>query len=131
VRIVSGNVIYRVVDDVKAHMSSLLKPEIITRVLGEADVAACFSITLPGRKTANIAGCKIRNGEVLRGSKVRVLRGEEVVFDGEVEGLRQGKKEVERVRKDMECGIRFRDFEGVKEGDRVQVVERREVGRTL
>jgi translation initiation factor IF-2 len=131
VRIVSGNVIYRVVDDVKAHMSSLLKPEIITRVLGEADVAACFSITLPGRKSANIAGCKIRNGEVLRGSKVRVLRGEEVVFDGEVEGLRQGKKEVERVRKDMECGIRFRDFEGVKEGDRVQVVERREVARTL
>lgn len=82
VRILDHNIIYRMLDDVKALLSEKLKPIVIQKVSGEAEISQIFSINLKGRQQMQIAGCKVRNGLVSRNSKVRVLRGKEVIYDG-------------------------------------------------
>jgi translation initiation factor IF-2 len=82
VNIIDHNIIYRLVDDVKAELSKHLPPLITQRVLGEAEIAQIFSINVKGRQHKNIAGCKVRNGTIAKTAKVRVLRGGEKVFDG-------------------------------------------------
>jgi translation initiation factor IF-2 len=82
VKIIDHNIIYRLVDDVKAELSKHLPPLITQRVLGEAEIAQIFSINVKGRQHKNIAGCKVRNGTIAKTAKVRVLRGGEKVFDG-------------------------------------------------
>lgn len=82
VSILDHNIIYRLVDDVKAELSKHLPPLVTQRVLGEADIAEVFSITIKGRKQKNVAGCKVRNGTIAKNSKVRVMRDGEKVFDG-------------------------------------------------
>jgi len=82
VSIIDQNIIYRLVDDVKAELSKHLPPLVTQRVLGEADIAQVFSITVKGRQQKNIAGCKVRNGTIGKNAKVRVLRKGEKVFDG-------------------------------------------------
>jgi len=82
VKIIDHNIIYQLVDDVKAELSKHLPPLITQRVLGEAEIAQIFEITVKGRQHKNIAGCKVRNGTVSKTAKVRVLRHGEKVFDG-------------------------------------------------
>lgn len=82
VKIVDQNIIYRLVDEVKATMSEKLSPTVTKRVLGEAEVAQIFEINIGGRKTMAIAGCKVRNGTISKNAKIRVLRGKEVIYDG-------------------------------------------------
>lgn len=82
VRILDSNIIYRVVEDVKALLSEKLAPKITQRVVGEAEVAAVFEIGLGGKRKLLVAGSKVRNGHVEKGGRVKVLRGEEVVYDG-------------------------------------------------
>lgn len=83
VAILENNIIYRVLDDVKAVMEDRLPPVVTQRVLGEAEVSADFEIGVGGRKKIKIAGCKVRNGVVGKNSRVRVMRGGEKVYDGE------------------------------------------------
>lgn len=83
VKILDHNIIYRLVDDVKGTLSEFLPPIVSQKVLGEAEVAQVFNITIKGRKQKPIAGCKIRNGVVGRNTKVRVFRQGTKVFDGE------------------------------------------------
>ncbi len=82
VRILEDNIIYRLVDDVKAKLSEMLPPLVTQRVLGEAEVAQVFEINVKGRVMLPVAGCRVRNGVVSRTAKVRVMRGKEVVYDG-------------------------------------------------
>lgn len=82
VGILDHNIIYRLVDDVKAELSKHLPPLVTQRVTGEAEIAQVFSIKIKRREMKNIAGCKVRNGTIARNSKVRVLRNNEKVFDG-------------------------------------------------
>jgi translation initiation factor IF-2 len=82
VGVIERNIIYRLVDDVKAKLSAQLTPLVTQRVTGEAEVAQIFSINLKSRKFKPIAGCKVRNGVVTRNARVRVLRGTETIFDG-------------------------------------------------
>ena len=84
VRIVDRSIIYRVVEDVTTMLSEKLPPRIVTSVTGEAEIAQLFDITIKGRKKMKIAGCKVRNGVVKRGSKTRVLRGTETIYDGKL-----------------------------------------------
>ena len=84
VKILDENIIYRLVDKVKAELSEHLKPNVTQRVLGEAEIAQIFEITIKSRMTAPIAGCRIRNGTVQRNARVRVLRDKEIVYDGEI-----------------------------------------------
>ncbi len=78
-------VIYRLIDTVRAKVAALLPPLIETRVLGEAVVQQVFTISLKGKDTQMVAGCRVGNGVIGRDSKIRVLRGEnrEVVHEGD------------------------------------------------
>jgi translation initiation factor IF-2 len=82
VSILDHNIIYRLVDDVKAELSKHLPPLITQRVMGEAEIAQIFEINVKGRQQRNIAGCKVRNGTISKTGKVRVMRDGEKVFDG-------------------------------------------------
>lgn len=82
IKILENNIIYRVLDDVKAVLEEKLPPIVSQRVLGEAEVSAAFEISLGGRKKMMIAGCKVRNGTVGKGSRVRIMRGSEKIYDG-------------------------------------------------
>lgn len=82
VKILDHNIIYHLADDIRDTLSEHLAPDISTRVLGEAEVLQVFPINLRGRVFKNIAGCRVRNGQVSRNAKYRVLRRGEKVFEG-------------------------------------------------
>ena len=82
VGIIDQSVIYRLVDDVKGVLAEKMPTLVTQRVLGEAEVAQVFDINIKGRVTVPIAGCRVRNGAIAKGSKIRVLRNKEVVYDG-------------------------------------------------
>ena len=83
VQILDSNIIYRVVENVKALLEEKLPPRIVQKVTGEAEVAMVFEIGLGGKKKMKVAGSKVRNGFVEKGTKAKVLRKDEVVFEGE------------------------------------------------
>ncbi|KAI9710573.1 MAG: hypothetical protein M1820_002709 [Bogoriella megaspora] len=132
VGLIEQNIIYRLVDEVKAKLSEKLKPLVTLRVLGEAEVSQSFEISLSGKKKMKIAGCKVRNGVVSRTAKVRVLRGDrEVIFDGSLNSLKNVKKDVSEMRKGNECGMGFEGWEDFEVGDQVQCYEEKVEKRTL
>ncbi|KAK5173128.1 translation initiation factor IF-2 [Saxophila tyrrhenica] len=123
VKVLENNVIYRVLDDVKAVLEERLPPVVTQRVLGEAEVGAAFDIGLGGKKTLKIAGCKVRNGVVGLKVRARVSRGGERVYDGIITSLKNVKKDVQEMRKGTECGMGFEGWEGFEVGDLVQCYE--------
>ena len=124
VKVLENNIIYRVLDDVKAVLEERLPPVVTQRVLGEAEISAAFEIGVGGRKKVKIAGCKVRNGVMGKGNRVRVLRGDgEKIYDGAIDSLKNVKKDVQEMRKGSECGMGFDDWEGFEVGDQVQTYE--------
>ncbi|KAL4919363.1 hypothetical protein BDW62DRAFT_199969 [Aspergillus aurantiobrunneus] len=123
VNIMDHNVIYKLVDEVKDILSEQLAPTVTHRVTGEAEIGQIFEITLKGRMKTSIAGCKVRNGVVNRTKKVRVLRGQDTIYDGSISSLKNVKKDVTEMRKDTECGIAFEDWTGFAVGDQIQCYE--------
>ena len=107
------DVIYRVIEDVEKALKGLLEPEFKPVVIGRAEVRAVFRIP----KLGNIAGCLVREGELRRSAKVRVLRNNRVEFEGEVGSLKHEKEDVREVQKDFECGVGVKDFDAFKPGD--------------
>ncbi|KAH6721510.1 putative translation initiation factor IF-2, mitochondrial [Leptodontidium sp. MPI-SDFR-AT-0119] len=131
VGIIDHNIIYRLVDDVKAELSKHLPPLITQRVLGEAEIAHIFEINVKGRQHKAVAGCKVRNGTICRTGKVRVLRKGEKVFDGTLASLKNVKKDVQEMKKGSECGMGFSDWFDFRVGDQVQSYEEKEEKRYL
>ncbi|PYH99270.1 elongation factor Tu [Aspergillus ellipticus CBS 707.79] len=123
VNIMDHNVIYKLIDDVKDILSELLPPSVTIRVTGEAEVGQIFEISLKGREKTSIAGCKVRNGMINRAKKVRVLRGQEIIYDGSITSLKNVKKDVTEMRKDTECGIGFEEWTAFAVGDHIQCYE--------
>jgi translation initiation factor IF-2 len=82
VSIKSYNIIYKLLDDVKSSLCDMLPPIITTQVNGEATIQQVFQITVKGRETKPIAGCRITNGTVSRNGRVRVVRNRETVWEG-------------------------------------------------
>jgi translation initiation factor IF-2 len=123
------------IDTVRKRVAALLPPNIETRVLGEATVQQLFEIKVKKEVTV-VAGCRVSNGTIAKGEKARVMRlgesGErEVVFEGNIDTLKQYKKDVSEVRKGTECGIAFEGFGELKEGDEVVSFSTFEVAREL
>ncbi|KAM7204562.1 hypothetical protein V8F33_001526 [Rhypophila sp. PSN 637] len=123
VRILDHNIIYHMAEEVKDVLSELLPPAISNKVVGDAEILQVFSINVKGRVYKNIAGCRIRNGYIKRDSTVRIMRGDEEVFTGAVETLKQGKKAATEVKKGAECGVSFEEWEDFMQGDQIQVIE--------
>ncbi|KAM0716976.1 hypothetical protein Q7P37_006828 [Cladosporium fusiforme] len=131
VKVLENNIIYRVLDDVKAVLEEKLPPIITQRVLGEAEVGVSFEIGIGGRKKMKIAGCKVRNGVIGIGTKVRVMRGEEKVYDGTISSLKNVKKDVQEMRKGTECGMGFDGWDAFEVSDTIQTYEERSEKRSL
>jgi translation initiation factor IF-2 len=131
VKVLENNIIYRVLDDVRSVLEEKLPPIITQRVLGEAEIGAAFEIGVGGRKKVKIAGCKIRNGVIGSNARVRVMRGEEKVYDGSISSLKNVKKDVQEMRKGSECGMGFDGWEAFEVGDQIQTYEERSEKRTL
>ncbi|KAL4946882.1 hypothetical protein BDV06DRAFT_181735 [Aspergillus oleicola] len=123
IRIMDHNIIYKLVDDVKDILSEQLAPTVTQHVTGEAEIGQIFEISLKARVKANIAGCKVRNGLINRTKKVRVLRGQETIYDGSISSLKNVKKDVTEMRKDTECGISFEGWGDFAVGDQIQCYE--------
>jgi translation initiation factor IF-2 len=121
------NVIYDAVDEVKAAMTGMLKPQIKEQFLGLAEVRDVFR----SPKFGAIAGCYVTEGVVKRNRPIRVLRDNVVIFEGELESLRRFKEDAGEVKAGLECGIGVKNYNDVKVGDQIEVYERVEVARTL
>ncbi len=120
-------VIYDLVDDVKAALSGMLAPEIREEIVGIAEVRDVFD----SKKFGAIAGCMVVEGSVFRSKKIRVLRDNVVIYEGELESLRHFKDEVESVRSGTECGIGVKNYNDVRVKDQIEVFDTREVARAL
>jgi len=121
------SVIYDIVDDVKAAMSGLLAPELREEIVGIAEVRDVFN----SPKFGQIAGCMVVEGIIYRNKKIRVLRDNVVVYEGELESLRRFKDDVNEVRNGTECGIGVKNYTDVKPGDKIEVFDVREVARKI
>ncbi len=120
-------VIYDVVDEVRAALEGMLRPEARERMLGNAQILQVFEVGRVGR----IAGCRVTNGLVRRGAKVRLLRDDVVIHDGALKTLRRFKDDVREVKEGYECGMSFENYSDVREGDTIEFYEIEEVARTL
>ena len=109
------DVIYKLLEDIQLAMEGLLEPELVEESLGEAEVRAVFSIG----KSA-VAGCYVTTGKLQRNCKVRVNRGKEVVFHGDLDSLRRNKDDVKEVATGFECGIGCDRFANWEEGDIIE-----------
>jgi len=120
-------VIYEVVDEVKKSLEGLLAPEKKEVVQGHVEIRAVFSISRSG----NIAGCFVKDGFVMRSSKVRLLRNGTILYDGSLSGLRRVKDDVRQVREGFECGLKLSGYEDIKVGDVVEAYEIQEIASKL
>jgi len=121
------NVIYNVLDDVKAIMGGMLSPEIREEILGVAEVRDVF--TSP--KFGQIAGSMVIEGTIYRNKPIRVLRDDVVIYEGELESLRRFKDDANEVKNGVECGIGVKNYTDVRVGDKIEVYKTTEIARTL
>jgi translation initiation factor IF-2 len=120
-------VIYRAIEELRDAMQGMLAPEEVEETLGTAEVRQTFRASRVG----TIAGCHVLDGQVTRGSKVRLIRDGTVVYDGEIGSLRRFNDDVREVSAGFDCGIVLRDFADIKEGDVLETYATRQVEREL
>ncbi|HEX4118402.1 MAG TPA: translation initiation factor IF-2 [Rhizomicrobium sp.] len=121
------NIIYNVVDDVKAALSGLLAPETREKFLGNAEILEVFSIS----KVGKVAGCRVTEGSVRRGAKVRLIRDNVVIHEGELSTLKRFKDEVREVQVGQECGMAFANYQDIQKGDVIECFDVETIQRAL
>ncbi|RPJ48723.1 MAG: translation initiation factor IF-2 [Betaproteobacteria bacterium] len=121
------NVIYDAVDEIKAALTGMLSPERKENAIGLVEIRQVFRIS----KIGSVAGCYVLEGLIRRGSKVRLLRDNVVIHEGELDSLKRFKDDVREVKAGFECGLSLKNFNDIKEGDQLEVFEVVEVARTL
>ncbi|OLL40840.1 translation initiation factor IF-2 [Bartonella henselae] len=121
------NIIYDLVDDIKAAMSGLLSPEQRETFLGNAEILEVFNIT----KIGKVAGCLVTEGKIERGAGVRLIRDNIVIHEGKLKTLKRFKDEVNEVQSGQECGIAFENYEDIRTGDIIETFHIEHINRTL
>ncbi|PJG59078.1 translation initiation factor IF-2 [Aeromonas cavernicola] len=121
------SVIYDLIDEVRQAMSGKLAPEYRQEIIGLAEVRSVFK----SPKFGAVAGCMVTEGVVKRSNRIRVLRDNVVIYEGELESLRRFKDDVNEVKNGYECGIAVKNYNDVREGDQIEVYETVEIKRTL
>ncbi|OWY28959.1 translation initiation factor IF-2 [Herbaspirillum robiniae] len=121
------NIIYDAVDEVKAAMSGMLAPEKREHSLGLVEIRQVFVVS----KVGSIAGCYVLEGLVKRGSQVRLLRNNVVVWTGELDSLKRFKDDAKEVKSGFECGLSLKGYNDIEVGDQLEIFEVQEVARTL
>jgi translation initiation factor IF-2 len=121
------NIIYNLVDDVKAAMSGLLAPTLRETMLGNAQILEVFNIS----KVGKVAGCRVTDGKVERGASVRLIRDNVVIHEGKLSTLKRFKDEVKDVQSGQECGMAFEKYEDMRAGDVIECYRIEEIKRSL
>ncbi len=121
------NIIYNLIDDVKKAMSGMLAPERRETFIGYAEILEVFNIT----KVGKVAGCRITEGIVERGSGVRLLRDDVVIHEGELSTLKRFKDEVKEVKNGQECGMAFLNYQDIRAGDVIECFRVEQIERSL
>jgi translation initiation factor IF-2 len=121
------NIIYDLVDDVKKAMSGLLSPTLREIFLGNAQILEVFNIS----KIGKVAGCRVTEGKVERGAKVRLIRDNVVIHEGTLSTLKRFKDEVREVPAGQECGMAFSNYQDIRQGDVIECFNVETIARTL
>jgi translation initiation factor IF-2 len=121
------NIIYDLVDDVKAAMSGLLAPTLREERLGEAQILEIFNVS----KVGKIAGCRVLDGVVQRGAHVRLIRDNVVIHEGRLSQLKRFKDDAREVTAGQECGMSFENYQDMRAGDVIECYRVEEVKRSL
>ncbi|SFX57149.1 translation initiation factor IF-2 [Marinospirillum alkaliphilum] len=121
------SIIYELIEQVKQAMVGKLAPEFREEIVGIAEVRDVFR----SPKFGQVAGCMVVEGTVYRNKKIRVLRDNVVIYEGELESLRRFKDDAGEVRNGMECGIGVKNYNDVKVGDKIEVFDKVKVERSL
>jgi translation initiation factor IF-2 len=121
------SIIYDLIDDIKGALTGMLEPELRETFLGNARILEIFNIT----KIGKVAGCRVEEGVVRRGAKVRLIRDNTVIHEGELSQLKRFKDDVQEVPMGQECGMSFANYEDLKAGDVIECFAVEKVSRTL
>ena len=121
------SIIYNLIDDVKGTLSGMLAPERRETFLGYAEILQIFNIS----KVGKVAGCRVTEGVVRRGSGVRLLRDNVVIHEGTLSILKRFKDEVAEVKQGMECGMAFANYQDIREGDQIECFQVELIERKL
>ncbi|NPA55246.1 MAG: translation initiation factor IF-2 [Epsilonproteobacteria bacterium] len=113
------SIIYELIDFVKDKLSELLSPQVVQEVVGKAEVRAVFPT-----KSGTVAGCMVMSGVVYADAYARVIRGEDVVYDGKISSLKRFKDDVKEVTKGNDCGIMLEGFDEFKEYDMLEIYKK-------
>jgi len=108
-------IIYRMTEDIEKALNGMLEPVVKEKIIGRAQVLAVFSAS----KFGKVAGCRVTDGELRRNAKVRLYRGTDIVYEGDMGSLRHEKDDVKEVRQGYECGVGFKSFSDIQVGDQL------------
>ena len=111
------DVIYQVIEDIKSAMTGLLEPIYTENIIGRAEVKDIFHVS----KIGTIAGCYVTDGKIERNAKVRLLRDDVVIFDGQIGSLKRFKDDAREVLAGFECGVGIENYNDIKPGDVLEV----------
>jgi len=106
-------IIYRMTEDIEKALKGMLEPTFVEKTLGRATVLQVFTASKFGR----VAGCRVTDGELKRGAKVRLQRGVDIIYEGDLSSLRHEKDDVKEIRQGYECGVGFKNFADIQPGD--------------
>ena len=121
------SIIYDAINDLKDAMEGMLSLEMKEESTGEAEVRETFKISRIG----TIAGCMVTSGKIFRNSNIRVVRANEMIFEGKLLSLKRFKDDVKEVAKGYDCGIQINEFNDLVEGDVIQFYQEIAVKRKL
>ena len=121
------SVIYQAIEELKSAMEGMLSPDIKEEDIATVEVMNTFNIS----KVGTIAGCVVRDGKIVRGCKVRLVRDGIVVYTGELGSLKRVKDDVKEVNKGFECGLSITNYNDIKVGDFIEAYQEVEVKKTL
>ena len=108
-------IIYRMTEDIEKALNGMLEPEVKEKIIGRAQVLQVFSAS----KFGKVAGCRVTDGELRRNAKVRLYRGTDMIFEGDMGSLRHEKEDVREVKQGYECGVGFKNFSDIQPGDQL------------
>ncbi len=108
-------IIYRMTEDIEKALKGMLEPVVQEKIIGRAQVLAVFNAS----KFGKVAGCRVTEGELRRNAKVRLYRGGDIVYEGEMGSLRHEKDDVKEIRQGFECGVGFKNFKDIQVGDQL------------
>ena len=121
------SVIYEAIDEVKAALGGLLSPEQKEVTLGMVEIRDIFKAS----KVGTIAGCFVLEGVIKKGSNIRLLRDDVVIYEGQLDSLKRFKDDVKEVKSNFECGISIKNFDDLQVNDKLEAYEHVQVARKL